>query len=242
MSSLPLSVGTRGIVLADVTFGYGEVLVLDEESLAVPEGGVVVVTGENGVGKSTLLYLCAGLVAVAPYPGVVTLAGVRPERLSPSALFRRGVRRGFVFQQGSLLANLPALSNVGLALRYHADLLGLDEPAIDARSRAALDRVGVGRADYHALPAHLSYGVRKRVAIARALALDPNFAFFDDPDAGLDLESAGVVAGVLEALRDDPRVTVMVASNHRALLDRLGVQPLALEGGKLLARASRSVA
>jgi phospholipid/cholesterol/gamma-HCH transport system ATP-binding protein len=236
MSHAPVA----GLVLTNVTFAYGGVLVLDDESLVLPRGGVLVVTGENGVGKSTLLYLCAGLVAAQS--GSVTLDGHRPDVLHPSVLFRQGVRRGFVFQQGGLMSNLTALGNVALALRYHADVIGIGDDEIDRRARAALDRVDVARGDFFSLPSHLSFGVRKRVALARAIALEPNFMFFDDPDTGLDAESADLVADILVQCRDDLGVTMVVATNHRSLLERLASPPLELAGGKLLSRASRIVA
>src|SRR5690606_1482442 len=97
-----------------------------------------------------------------------------------------GVRRGVVFQEGGLLSNLPAVANVELPLRYHADVLGLSPEQVSERAEAALERVRLSRNDYYALPAHLSFGNRKRLALARALALRPNFFFFDDPDVGLD--------------------------------------------------------
>jgi phospholipid/cholesterol/gamma-HCH transport system ATP-binding protein len=236
----PTTAPRTGLVVDDVSFRFGDIVVLDDESLTVEPGETLVVTGENGVGKSTLLYLCAGLLAAAS--GVVLLDGQRPDVVHPSALVRAGVRRGFVFQQGGLLSNLSAFANVVLALRYHADVLGLDDAAVDRRARDALARVDVARADMHALPAHLSFGVRKRVAVARALALDPNFMFVDDPDAGLDPDSARLVSDLLVACRDDPRVTLVVVTNHRGLLDRLEVRPYELSGGKLLHRASRFVA
>lgn len=229
-----------GLSLRDVSFAYGDLLVVDDESLHVPQGGALVVTGDNGVGKSTLLYLCAGLIGVSS--GTITLDGHRPDVLHPSALFRAGVRRGFVFQQGGLLSNLSALANVALALRYHADVLGLGEAQIEERARAALEQLDVDPADMHVLPAHLSFGVRKRVAMARALALEPNFVFMDDPDTGLDADNAAIVGEILVRCRDDPRVTMVVVTNHRSLLDRLAASPHELAGGKLLKRASRHVA
>jgi ABC-type transporter Mla maintaining outer membrane lipid asymmetry ATPase subunit MlaF len=96
------------------------------------------------------------------------------------------VRRGFVFQHGGLLSNLSALDNVTLALRYHADVLGIDDAAaVRALARRSASSA-VAQTDLHALPAHLSVGVRQRVSLARALAIQPNFVFLDDPDQGLD--------------------------------------------------------
>jgi phospholipid/cholesterol/gamma-HCH transport system ATP-binding protein len=147
---------------------------------------------------------------------------------------RQGVRRGFLFGQGGLLSNLSALANVTLALRYHADLFGMDDEDLNLRAREALAQLRVGQNDFHALPAHLSLGVRKRVALARALALNPNFVFLDDPDGGLDSATRHLVYERLERFRDDSSITVMVATNSRQLIDRLGIQPMELAHGYLL--------
>jgi ABC-type transporter Mla maintaining outer membrane lipid asymmetry ATPase subunit MlaF len=147
---------------------------------------------------------------------------------------RQGVRRGFVFGQGGLLSNLTALANVTLALRYHADVYGIDDKEVSQRAREALIQMRVSQSDFHALPAHLSVGVRKRVALARALAVDPNFVFLDDPDGGLDSNTRHLVYERLERFRDDSKITVVIATNSRQLIDRLGIHPMELAHGHLL--------
>jgi len=198
----------------------------------VPPGRTLIVTGDNGVGKSTLLYVCAGLLNASA--GHVWLDGHLAATKKPSELMRQGVRRGFVFGQGGLLSNLSALSNVTLALRYHADVFGIDDKELTTRAREALGQLRVAQTDFHALPAHLSLGVRKRVALARALALDPNFVFLDDPDGGLDSATRHIVYERLERFRDVPRITVVIATNSRQLMDRLGIQAMELAHGHLL--------
>lgn len=203
-----------------------------ETTLTIPPGGNLVVTGENGVGKSTLLYLCAGLIPATG--GSVLIGGLAPSVSRPSDLFRSGVRRGFVFYGGGLLSNMTALGNVTLALKYHADVLSLDEQQIDTAARELLAELRVAQTDYHALPAHLSVGVRRRVSLARALALDPNFLFFDDPDANLDRASKRLVYDVLERFRNNPSLTLVLTTTSRELTERLGVAPRELAHGHLL--------
>jgi len=221
-----------GLSLRNVTYRRGELVVLDRQSHHVARGETLLVTGANGVGKSTLLYLCSGLIE--PDVGDVRLDGKLVDPAQPSAMIRAGVHRAFVFQQGGLVANLSALHNVGLALRYHADVLGLSESIINERARFCLGAVGVESPDIHALPGRLSFGIRKRVAFARAMAIEPNFAFFDDPDAGLDRENAEVVHDILVSYRDDPKVTMVVATNHRVLLNRLDTPIHELVNGRLV--------
>jgi phospholipid/cholesterol/gamma-HCH transport system ATP-binding protein len=219
-------------------FRYGDLWVLRETDLEVPRGGDLIITGDNGVGKSTLLFVCAGLLPAST--GRVTLDGIEPHVATPSYLVRHGVRRGVVFDSGGLLSNLSALGNVTLALRYHADVLGgIDDKEIELRARAALSELRVAQTDFHALPAHLSLGVRKRVSLARALVLEPNFIFFDDPDAGLDSATRALVYQMLERFRDDPKLTMLIATNSRPLIERLGVNLVELSHGHLLDRLSK---
>ena len=220
--------------MRSVSFRHGETIVLDNASLHVPKGAMCVVTGANASGKSTLLYVSAGLVK--PESGECTLGGHRANLGRPSDLFRKGIRLGLVFQEGGMLSNMNALANVALPLRYHADVLGISVREIEQRARAALDRVGLTRSEMYALPAHLSFGVRKRLALARAIALNPNFFFFDDPDVGLDQDTAAIVHEILCRYRDDPEVTCLVATNRDILVDRLGVPGYTLQNGRLYER------
>ena len=225
----------RGLFLERAAFAYNDLWVLRETELHVPRGAGLLVTGHNGVGKSTFLFLCAGLVPATT--GRVLLDGLAPHVSTPSDLVRGGVRRGVLFDSGGLLSNLSALNNVTLALRYHADVFGLDEQEIARRARAALTELRVAQTDFHALPAHLSLGVRKRVSLARALVLEPNFVFFDDPDAGLDAPTRRLVYQLLERFRDDPKITMVLASNSRPLIERMGVPIVELSHGYLLKKS-----
>jgi ABC-type multidrug transport system ATPase subunit len=226
-----------GLTLEHASFRYGTLWVLLETSLSVAQGETLVVTGENGVGKSTLLYLLAGLVPATS--GHVLLDGHEPSAARPSDLVRRGVRRGFVFQHGGLFANLTAVDNVLLALRYHADVLGLNDADVTLRGREALRELRVAQADWHTLPAHLSVGVRQRVALARALAIQPNFVFLDDPDQGLDEATRELVLDLLVRLRDERKMTVVLTTTDPVVVQRLGVTVLRLEQGRLIEGGER---
>jgi phospholipid/cholesterol/gamma-HCH transport system ATP-binding protein len=225
----------EGIRTRGLSFAYGPSKILRNISFEVPKGQTAVVTGSNGTGKSTLLYACAGLLPLQR--GIVTLGGRAPDPFRPSELFRAGVRCGFVFQEGGLLSNMNTLANVAFALHYHADVLGLSLEQIEERTLGALKRVRVDPNHYYSLPAHLSFGVRRRIALARAMALKPNFFFFDDPDVGLDPDTAALVHEILTAYRDDPEVTMLVATNRELLIDRLRVPGYRLQGGELTQRS-----
>ncbi|MEN9577083.1 MAG: hypothetical protein RJA70_92 [Pseudomonadota bacterium] len=239
----PVSTGrvtSTGIVLRNAWFGYGEHNVLAGAELKVKKGETAVLTGANGSGKSTLVYACAGLLPLDR--GGVELGGHPVHAKKPAELFRQGVRCGVVFQEGGLMSNMNALANVALPLRYHADVFGIALDAVEALAKEALERVRIREADYYTLPAHLSFGVRKRLALARALAIRPNFFFFDDPDVGLDPDTAALVHEILCSFRDDPEVTMLVATNRELLIDRLAVRGLTLQNGKVFERQSARIA
>ena len=218
-------------MLEHASFRYGTLWVLLETSLHVAPGETLVLTGDNGVGKSTLLYLLAGLLPTTT--GRVLFDGHVPNVSRPSDLVRVGVRRGFVFQHGGLFANLTALDNVLLALRYHADVLGLDEQGVAKRGRDALRDLRVANTDFHTLPAYLSVGVRQRVGLARALAVEPNFVFMDDPDQGLDEATRELVLDLLVRLRDERKMTLVLTTTDPEVVRRLDVPVLELVQGRL---------
>lgn len=220
-----------GITLDRVTFGYGESQILKGLSWELDAGKSAIVTGSSGGGKSTFLQIAAGLLP--PQSGSVLMAGHPLSHLLPSERVRRDLRVGFVFQEGGLLANLNVFSNIELPLLYHQDVLGLDDEGITRRVEESLDAAQISRAYWQSLPAHLSYGDRKRLALARAIVMRPNFFFFDDPDVGMDQRTARVTHQILCELRDDPEVTLLVATNRSVLIERLGVPGYLLVDGRL---------
>ena len=232
--------GIAALELDRASYRYGELWVLREISLTVQRGENLIVTGDNGVGKSTFLYLCAGLLPASS--GRVLLSGQSPHKRKPSELFRSGIRRGVIFYSGGLISNSSALNNVILPLRYHADGLGLAEKAIDRRARDLLAELRVSQDDFHALPAHLSAGVRRRVSLARALAISPNYLFFDDPDSNLDASTRRLVYELLERFRDDPALTLVLTTTSRELMERLAVPVRELAHGYVLERGHSIVA
>jgi len=229
--TLPVLSGEPGITLDRVHFAYGDAPLLKGVSWELDRGQNAVITGGSGCGKSTFLQIAAGLLT--PERGTVLLSGHPVSGLLPSQRVSRGLRTGFVFQEGGLLANLSVYANIELALLYHQDVLQLDDAGITARTEEALDRTQISNAYWQTLPAHLSFGDRKRLALARAVAMQPNYFYFDDPDVGMDQKTARVTHQILCDLRDDPDVTVLVATNRTALIEKLGITGYRLQDGIL---------
>jgi ABC-type polar amino acid transport system ATPase subunit len=185
-------------------------LVLDAVSLRGVDGGVTVLVGPSGGGKSTLLRCLNGLETFEG--GEITIAGHRLAVGPHSDVGLHELRRevGMVFQQFNLFPHLSVLDNVMLAPRAVLKL-----PAEEARSRALdlLNRVGLGSFAV-ARPATLSGGQQQRVAIARALAMRPRVMLFDEPTSALDPSMTSEVLDVIMDLAKAGQTMVVVTHDH----------------------------
>ncbi|MEU5634042.1 amino acid ABC transporter ATP-binding protein [Streptomyces rishiriensis] len=191
------------IELRDVNKYFGELHVLQDVSLTVGRGEVVVVIGPSGSGKSTLCRAINRLEPVAS--GTITLDGEPlPEEGKSLARLRSEV--GMVFQSFNLFAHKTVLQNISLG---QVKVRRRKKDEADRRSRELLDRVGLAdQADKY--PAQLSGGQQQRVAIARALAMDPKALLFDEPTSALDPEMINEVLEVMRQLAHDGMTMVVV--------------------------------
>ncbi len=214
----------------DVRKTFGDHVVLDDLSLDVAAGSVVVLIGASGSGKSTLLR-CIDLLEDVD-DGVIELDGVEltdPRRDADAA--RAGI--GMVFQAYNLFPHLRVLDNLTLAPRLVHRL-----PAAEARARAMamLERVGLaGKA--RAFPDELSGGQQQRVAIARALVGQPALLLLDEVTSALDPELVGEVLDLLAELRDAGQ-TMLVATHEMAFAREVADEVCFLHDGAVLERGS----
>ena len=202
------------IALDAVRFRWSERFTLHVPSWTVPAGELAVVHGPSGCGKSTLLALLAGeLVA----PGVV-VDGEELHRLSDRARRAWRIRRvGMVFQEYPLVQHLTVEENVLLPLRLDPQLRV--DPAARGRARellADLDLDGFG----DQRPRQLSQGEQQRVAFARALIASPGLILADEPTAGLDAVRRDRALDILDGLRIEHWLTVVVVTHDPAVVAR----------------------
>ena len=204
------------VEVRDLSKRYGEHVVFSDLGLTVRAGEVVALLGPSGTGKSTLLR-CINLLEGWD-SGTVRVGGRRlgysedGRKLSARALAHERATEGvgMVFQQFNLFSHLTALQNVAGPLRW---VHGMAADAADQRSRALLERVGLGhRMD--ALPRHLSGGQQQRVAIARALAPRPSVLLLDEPTSALDPELVGEVLEVVRRLAVEDGLTMIISTRQ----------------------------
>jgi len=219
--------GFPAVALTGVGKRYGDgptaVDALAGVELEVWPGEFVVLLGPSGSGKTTLLNLVGGIEEATS--GNVTiagadLAGLRADELT---VYRRD-RVGFVFQFFNLVPTLTALENVQLL----AEVTGGDA---EQRSRAALERVGLGDVADR-FPGELSGGQQQRVAIARALVKEPPLLLCDEPTGSLDLATGRQVLAVLRDLAREGHHTVLLVT-HNSAIAQMADRVVRLHSGRI---------
>jgi len=195
------------VEIEDVTFGYGDRLVLKGINLRAKKGQVIAIMGSSGCGKTTLLRLIGG--QIKPGQGEVRVAGESLGQLNQRGLYRLRRKMGMLFQFGALFTDMSVFDNVAYQLREHTDL---PEDAIRDLVLMKLHAVGL-RGAAQMMPSELSGGMARRVALARAIALEPALVMFDEPFAGLDPISLGVTGNLIRRLTDTLGLTSLVVTH-----------------------------
>ena len=200
--------------------------VLTGLNLQVAAGEVVVIVGQSGVGKSTLLHLLGTLDR--PTAGTVRIGGVDLFALNERAQATfRNREIGFIFQFHHLLPDFTALENVMMP----ALIRGVPSAEAERSACAVLERVGLGERLTHK-PGELSGGEQQRVAVARAVALSPRVLLADEPTGNLDPTTGAEVHTLLMDLNRDHHITMVIVT-HNEELAGLAHRTLRLQNGAL---------
>lgn len=199
---------TNQVEISGLNFGYtDERLVLKGIEMAVPKGSLVALMGLSGGGKTTLLRLMGGQLQAQV--GSVTVGGQHLNDLNSAELYAMRRKLGMLFQFGALFTDLTVFENVAFQMREHTDL---SEDMIHDLVLMKLNAVGLrGVQDW--MPSKLSGGMARRVALARAIALDPELILYDEPFAGLDPISMGVIGNLIKKLNTALGATSIVVTH-----------------------------
>lgn len=196
------------IVVEHVSLAFNDHVVLRDVSFSIPTGGMRVLLGASGAGKSVLLKLILGLMR--PDSGRILVNGQRIDNLPERDLLRVRADVGMLFQESALFDSLTVEENVGYRLFEETDM---PLEAVRARVKEVLGFMELG--DYiDRMPSSLSGGQRRRVAIARAMASKPSLLLLDDPTTGLDPIVASTVDDEIVKLRDVEHVTSIVVTHQ----------------------------
>ena len=217
-------------------YNKGEIKALDDVSVNIDRGDVMVVIGPSGSGKSTLLR-SLNLLEV-PTAGEIIFDGVDITKKKIKNATGKWVKldldmhrqkMGMVFQHFNLFPHMTILDNMTLA---PIQVKHMKKADAEKKAQELLARVGLAdRAD--AYPIQLSGGQKQRVAIVRALMMEPDVMLFDEPTSALDPEMVGEVLEVMQELAQEG-MTMVVVTHEMGFAREVGNRVLFMADGKLV--------
>ena len=221
-------------------YNHGAIKALDDVSVDINKGDVMVVIGPSGSGKSTLLR-SLNLLEVPTAGHILFDGGDITQKYTVTADGKKkkldiNIHRqkmGMVFQHFNLFPHKTILQNLTIA---PIQVKGMDKAEAEKKARGLLARVGLeDRAD--AYPIQLSGGQKQRIAIVRALMMEPEVMLFDEPTSALDPEMVGEVLEVMKELAAYG-MTMVVVTHEMGFAREVGSRVLFMADGKLLEEGS----
>ena len=209
-------------------FGTGDatVLAVDAVDIRIEESELVMIMGDSGCGKTTLISLLGCILT--PDEGELRIDGQPIDPVSEDLSVIRREKIGFVFQLFHLLPYLTALENVMIAM----DIAKTDTREAKNRAIELLTQVGLVDRLHHR-PAQLSGGEKQRVSFARALANRPKIIFADEPTANLDSRQSDNLMNLIQELRREYQTTIAIVTHHEGLKENAD-RVIQMKDGRIL--------
>lgn len=215
------------IEIRNINKSYGNLHVLNDVSLIVPDGEITAIVGPSGAGKTTLLQIAGSLET--PDTGYVEFDEVNITSLGERKLARfRNQNIGFVFQFHELLPEFTAAENVALP----AMIGGVPKRKAMKKAAELLDMLGLGDRLRHR-PGELSGGERQRAAIARALVNDPKVIMADEPTGSLDSHNRDEIQSLIARLSAEEGHTFLMVT-HDATLASIAHKVVTMVDGRIV--------
>ncbi len=212
------------IQLQNIKKQYGDKIIFQDVNLTIPAGAFTVLRGESGAGKSTLLNLIGGLEA--PTSGEIIVDHKNVSKLSRQErtdFYRHEI--GIIFQGSYLQPQFTLMENITLPGVF----AGMAEADRKTKAESLAQTLGISE-NLKFLPKEVSGGQAERACIARALLLSPKIILADEPTSNLDEANAKTVLEILNSIRQQMGVTVIIASHSRDVLE-FATQIVEVAGG-----------
>jgi phospholipid/cholesterol/gamma-HCH transport system ATP-binding protein len=223
------AISTRHVVeLRDVVMRFADKQVLDHVSLAVAQQERLVIIGQSGAGKTTILRLILGILK--PNAGSIFFNQYEVSRMNDHQLEQVRMRMGMVYQDSALLSSLTVRENLALPLQ---ELTDKTPGEIDKLVDEKLEMVEMTGED-KLLPFELSGGMRKRVGLARALIMEPELVLFDEPTQGLDPVIGALIDELIIDLTKRTKTTSIIVTHLMDSAFRIATRMAMLHRGKII--------
>lgn len=211
--------------LTNVTKSFGDIKAIEDISFEVEDGEFVFLTGPSGSGKTTVLNLIIG--KYAPDSGTVLFDGQDVGKISSSKIHELRQKIGVVFQDFKVLPERTVAENIEVALA----VINAPKSTWNERIGGVLKSVGLESRSM-LFPGQLSGGEVQRLALARALVVNPKMIIADEPTGNLDWETADLIMDLFEKINKEGK-TVLIATHHKGIIDRMKKKVIHLAKGKL---------
>ena len=200
----------------NLTYSYNKDTQFTFPELRCDASNTLLITGNSGKGKTTLLHLLAGLLR--PKEGEIIIENTNINLFSEKKLDKfRGKNIGLILQQSHFIASMTVLENVVLA-----SWLATGKSAVE-KAEKLLSELDLEN-QKHKLPSQLSIGQQQRVSIARALINEPKLLLADEPTSSLDDENAFKVANILEKLSNEYKAALVIVTHDSRLKEKFSNQ------------------
>jgi len=223
------------VELKDVHLSFGANEILGGIDLVISTRERLVVIGQSGGGKSTLLRLILGILK--PSRGSVRFEGLEVARLGRRQLNLMRQKIGMVYQYSALISSLSVRDNLALPLE---ELTRKSREEIDHLVDEKLRMVGMADAR-DKMPAELSGGMRKRIGFARGIIMDPKLILYDEPSAGLDPVTSSVIDELIIGLSEKIGATSIIVTHEMESAFRIATRMAMLFRGKIIAEDVPSI-
>ncbi|HEV8389377.1 MAG TPA: ATP-binding cassette domain-containing protein [Dongiaceae bacterium] len=217
------------ISIRDAKVRFGHTQALDGVSLDVPARDCFGLVGESGSGKTTLMRTILGLERLTS--GSIALFGA-PLGTGAAGIRQRSRLVQAIFQDPA--ASLSPRRRIGQLLDEVGEVLGETREQIRARQRSLFQRLGLPAATLDKYPYQVSGGQARRVAVARALLMRPRILIADEPTAGLDVSVQGDLLNLLQELRADNDLTLVVVSHNLAVVRLIADSAAVMHRGRIV--------
>ena len=207
---------------------FGNKEVLDQVSLAVAPQERLVIIGQSGAGKTTILRLILGILK--PNSGSIFFKDHEVSRMNDHQLGRVRMRIGMVYQDAALLSSLTVRENLALPLQ---ELTDKTPGEIDKLVDEKLEMVELSGED-KLMPFELSGGMRKRVGLARALMMEPELILFDEPTQGLDPVIGALIDELIIDLTKRTKTTSIIVTHLMDSAFRVATRMAMLYSGNVI--------
>lgn len=205
---------------------FGDTQVLEDINFKFEQGRINMIIGQSGSGKTVLAKCIVGLHL--PTKGEVFYNGVSfvPLSMTEKTEIRKNI--GMLFQAGALFDSMTVEDNVMFPLRMFTNQTTKE---MRKRVNECLDRVNL-QGTNHLYPAEASGGMKKRIAIARAISMKPKYLFCDEPNSGLDPQTAIVIDNMIRDLTYEMNITTLVITHDMNSVIEIGDEIMFIHKGQ----------